>query len=131
MTANEVGYDRLPEIRRTEMDIDGYCKVFIDSDKSKENLIESIFLVTESTKKNRSITTKLMEIDVFNNSIFRKSSENQSSFVEWPYYLEIEPVDAAVSWEDYISSLRSLVVELRHLGFNVVASCDFEDQLAE
>ena len=77
----------------------------------------------------RTVRTDVLEVDIF----YEKHglpSDTGDDFVALPYYLEVEAANESVTFDAFVAALASLLNRLRARGLRVVASCDFEDQLA-
>jgi hypothetical protein len=110
---------------------DLYCKIYIDTDLSEEELIKSIEMTTGSSVSIRTIKTNLMEIDVVVNSDSDSNLKlDEQGFVYYPYYLEIDPTRLGqISVEVYITSISSLLNFLWTVGQDAVPACGYEDML--
>jgi hypothetical protein len=110
------------------MQYEPYCKIYVDSVMSKQQLCLFIAETTGGTLSLRTIENELLSIDVFDNQDARRDSP-PDSFVDWPIYLEVESVDSEMATESYVTALGDLLLALRKAGARAVAACDFEDQL--
>lgn len=107
---------------------DLYCKVYLDATFSVASVRELMATLTEGTLKGRSIFSKELMIDVFENKT-KSADYPPNDFVQWPFYLEIEPSGDNISFDTYLSALASVLRGLQAQDIRVTPSCDFEDQL--
>ena len=109
-----------------------YCKVYLDAPPPREAVLKSLAEWTGGATHLRTITTGLFEADVVNNEDFDEARRHRSrdGFLFYRYYLDIEPQPGAPEAE-YVGALRALLTRLRAEGWGGVASCAFEDRLAE
>jgi hypothetical protein len=108
---------------------DLYCKIYIDSSRSKAELLDHISNMVQGEISLRSIESKTMEIDVMENDEYDKNKASQEDgFVYYPYYLEIDVVEG-INSSTYIETINNMLRELRNSCANAIASCDFEDKL--
>lgn len=75
-----------------------------------------------------SLETEWGMLDIRKNKEYKTKSNNENSFLFWPYYLDIDRKDSA-ELETYIAQIRELLSFLKTKGMNVVAACDFESEL--
>jgi len=108
---------------------DLYCKIYVDSSRSKAELLDHISNMVQGEVSLRTIESKTMEIDVMENDEYDKDKASQEDgFVYYPYYLEIDAVEGTNS-SAYIETISNMLRELRSSCTNAIASCDFEDKL--
>lgn len=111
------------------MEQDLYCEIYIDSSRSKAELLEHISNMVQGEISLRTIESKAMEIDVMENDDYDKDKTSQEDgFVYYPYYLEIDAVEGTNS-SVYIEAISNMLKELQNSCANAIASCDFEDEL--
>jgi len=111
------------------MSPDLYCKVYIDGNVSHASLITLISMLLDGKVERRSVSSTYFVADVFVNKHAKFIAE-PNDFVEWPFYLEIEPDNAqTIDPQLYLNSLASLLSALNAKGLKVVPSCDFENEL--
>jgi hypothetical protein len=115
------------------MEQDLYCKIYIDSNLERSDLLTSIADVTKGSISLRSVQSDLLDVTVFSNKDFDKNRSGEiGGFVFYPYYIEIEPVDnVAVNSEMYKTSIDILLEALWGMCADAVAACDFEDELTQ
>ena len=110
--------------------IGNYCKVYLDTDASKHDVIGLIQSILTSPSESRAtIRTSSCVIDVEENDQFDKAMRNQpGDFLYYRYFLDIEPIEG-VSRESYVQALSDLLRGLRKNGCKAIPACDFEDEL--
>lgn len=111
---------------------DLYCKVFINTIQSIKELTEKISVCLHlEHDKFFSIEGDYFSVDVIKNKEFdeEKSKEFPDGFLYFPYFLDIDTSDCNKS-SDYKKEIRKLLVFLWKEGYQVVASCDFENELS-
>ena len=107
-----------------------YCKVFLDTNLSYENLFS---IVWEYIGGNREaltyINTDWCEISIQKNKEYNVTQYlmNANDFIYWKYYLDIEPVKCEENM--YINKLSDLLKYLKGYCRGVIAACDFEEEL--
>ena len=110
---------------------DLYCKLFIDFNGSRNELVDKLTQIVNGNRKRiRSIESPIGEIDVNNNEDYNeeRSFIEDDGFLYSKYYLDIEPFDD-IKQSEYISWMKKLVKNLIELNYNVVVASDFEDEL--
>lgn len=113
-----------------EAQYDLFTKIFLDTDKEKTSVVETVSKIVEGSVTGSTIVTEQAEIYIFNNGDFSEEKRNQGSdeFLYYKYYLDIEPMED-VKEKVYIGEISKLLTELWDSGFKAIASCDFEDEL--
>lgn len=113
-----------------EAQYDLFTKIFLDTDKEKTSVVETVSKIVEGSVTGSTIVTEQAEIYIFNNGDFSEEKRNQESdeFLYYKYYLDIEPMED-VKEKVYIGEISKLLTELWDSGFKAIASCDFEDEL--
>lgn len=113
------------------MQEDLYCKVYVATELSRDELIKLVTTITDGEVSLRTINSPQLLIDVLSNDSFDKElMSNPGGFVYFPYFLEVEPTDEdSVELEKYKLTLKNLLVTLKGSGAQVVPSCDFENDL--
>jgi len=109
---------------------DLYCKIYVDTDMSKNQFLDFIAKTINGYIELRTVFHPFFEIDVVNN---QDASPLQAIsyvdvFLYYPYYLDIEPLDN-IKREAYIASIAMLLMTLWDIGSKAVAACDFENEL--
>jgi hypothetical protein len=105
-----------------------FCKVFVNTQLSEKELTADIIRLSGGTLRNFTVEGPAMEIDVRKNDALVPGEA--PSFVDFPFYLDIEPpAERGVSRGDYVSAISELLRGLWGLGYDAVASCRFEDEL--
>ena len=114
------------------MNVEPYCRLYIQSELSKEKLRELFLSIVEGELEGFTIVTPSFYADVRNNigNDFKKFQE-EKDFIFSSHTAEIEPLDSQdVDIESYIQCVCSLITELRKAGMLVTAACEFEDVVA-
>ncbi len=112
-----------------KMSPDLYCKVYVDGNVSHASLITLISTLLDGRVERRSVSGTYFVADVFVNKQAKFIAE-PDDFVEWPFYLEIEPDNAQnIDPQLYLNSLASLLSALNAKGLKVVPACGFENEL--
>ncbi|WP_227271267.1 hypothetical protein [Roseobacter weihaiensis] len=106
------------------------CRLYIDYWDEFEALAESATELLAGTRSGRSIIASAMELDLEVSLDVNPGRQNEEDgFLFYPYGAFIEPNGTAKP-DKHISDLSQLVIGLRGKGAKVVASCDFEDEIA-
>lgn len=101
-----------------------YCKIYVDSDRSFNNLKSTISEFLGSPVEGRTIEGRFMAVDCFENN----ASGEGNGFLYWPYYLEIE-ISESANAKDFVIEIQSLINGLKLEEMKLTPSCDFEDEL--
>ena len=112
--------------------MDLYCKIFIDSDKDRNELFCELVSFMGGKAERFDIECDWCGAYLANNSWYseKEYAKDPSDFVNWRYYLEIQPNDTEqgrIEQETYIQALKELLVFLRQLCRGAVPSCDYEE----
>ena len=107
-----------------------YCKVYLDTDLSKADVLGLIRTVLTGQSESRAtISSPSCVVDVEDNDQFDEAMRYQADgFLYYRYLLDVEPVEE-VSRERYLQALSDLLRGLRKHLCKVVPACDFEDEL--
>src|SRR5574344_1457528 len=100
------------------------CKIYIDTELSRENLAEIISNHLGSNyNKFFSLETECFNIDIINNKEYQKekSTEFPDGFLYYRYFIEIEP-QKNIEELVYIKKVGEFLNFLWKHGFKVVAS---------
>jgi hypothetical protein len=111
-----------------EMQEDMYCKVYVDGASNVTSLATTIADVVDGRLERRTVQTPLFELDIFDQSRHSIANANKN-FVHWPAYLEVFAADG-IGFDAFVVALGQMLNGLSDRGLQVVASCDFEDELA-
>lgn len=109
-----------------------FCKIFVQTNESKENLIKKIGDLTQGTIEQWSVKCDLYVIGICKNDEFNREKYQEDDidgFLFSKFLLEIEPIAALPNKTAYISSIGKLLEGLWRDGYGAVAACDFEDML--
>ena len=101
-----------------------YCKLYVKSDRSFEGLKSTVSAALEAPVEGRTVEGHSMSVDCFAN----KAHGDGDGFLYWPYYLEIEIYDGSDELE-FVKEIQNLIDALKGEAIQIVASCDFEDEL--
>lgn len=110
---------------------DLYCKIFINSSMSIEELSQEIGNFCEiMPDKFLSIENDYFTIDILRNKEFseEKTKEFPDGFLYFPYFLDIEGTENTER-EEYIKLIGDLILYLWDKKCQLVASSDFEEDL--
>lgn len=107
-----------------------YCKVFIDTNLSYEELFTLILVFINGEKQAVSyISTRWCDISVQKNKEFDAEHYllDPNDFLCWKYYLDIEPKNIEES--AYIKKINDLIQYIKKHCNDTVVACDFEEEL--
>ncbi|AFY73896.1 hypothetical protein Syn7502_01862 [Synechococcus sp. PCC 7502] len=107
-----------------------YCKIYIDCDLTKDQLILILADLLKGSIDLWSIETSNFIIDVMKNKDFDhlKRHDSLDGFLYYSYYLDIEPIESVASVL-YKDSIGKLLETVWLKGYLAVAACDFEEEL--
>ena len=107
----------------------GYCKLFIDSDLRKSEIVDIIRRHTKGSAVADYVDSARSTFDVRDNDehSFLKVNGNDG-FLYYRFYVDVEPTHPE-NLDAYVAELRTLMSTLRALGAKVVPACDFEERL--
>jgi hypothetical protein len=109
------------------------CTVYINSDKTRDELVLAIANIAGGNIRRRTIETPFIEIDVFENDDFdeQRMKSTDNGFLFFPYYLEIgTPQDVIVDSVEYKFLVKQLLVMVfEHGGSAVLMCCDYQEEL--
>ena len=110
---------------------DLYCKIYLDTSLSKENLLQHIANFVKGDVFLRTVENNLMGIAVVvNEDCDSKLKLKKGGFIYYPYYLEIDPTDAGEeNHHIYITSISELLKFLWRICTDAIPACDYEQQL--
>lgn len=109
---------------------DLYCKVFLDTNLSYEELFSIVMNYTGGNKVAfTDINTDWCEISIRKNKEYSVTqySRDVDDFIYWKYYLDVEPMESEEN--TYIKKLSDLLKYLKGYCRGVIAACDFEEEL--
>ena len=110
---------------------DLYCKLFVDFNGSRDELIDKVVQIVNGNRKRiKSIESSIAEIDVNNNEDYNEeiSFVGDDGFLYSKYYLDIEPIDD-IGQSEYTLWMKKFVNKLIEMGYNVVVASEFEEEL--
>lgn len=103
-----------------------YCKLYIRSDGTRDALLSAISAALGAPSRGWTVAAGSLLVDCLVN----KGPRDGDDFVRWPHYLEIDRADGADA-AAFVADVQRLIDALRAGAMQVVASCDFEDQLRD
>jgi len=106
----------------------GYCELYINTDVSISRLTDAIIEATEGSLTNNYVEFPLGNVYVVVNTP-SGCREDEFAFLQYRYLLEVNPLADNAS-SHYISEVRNLINHLKLIASDVVAACEFEDQLS-
>ena len=111
---------------------DLYCKIYVNTSLSKEELLQHIANFTGGNVFVRTVETDLMGIDVIlNEDRDSKLSHKNGGFIHYPYYLEIDPTNVGEeNPKIYIYAISKLLKFLWTMYKDAIPACDYEAQLS-
>ncbi len=110
--------------------MDLYCKIFVGSDLSRDELFTRLAAVVRGEQKVSTLYGEHLELDVRPNKDHdpARFEPNYDGFVYSPFFLETEPREGA-SEDPYIEAVGEVLESLWQMGASAVAACDFESRL--
>ena len=108
---------------------DLYCKVFIDTNLSYEELFSRIMNYVDGKKESFSyVVADWCDMFIQKNKEYNVEQYilDSTDFVYWKYYLDIEPQN--IDECQYIKKIANLLSYLRKYCKGVVIACNFEDE---
>lgn len=111
-------------------DIDLFCKIFIDTDIGREEVVSFVSESLDGILERWSVSNTYCNLDLLKNDDFNETKRTQrpDGFLFSRYYLEIEPNEEVES-SPYISCISELLTKLWTGGYQAIAACDFEEVL--
>lgn len=109
---------------------DLYCKVFIDTNLSYEELFSRIMNYVGGKKESFSyVVADWCDMFIQKNKEYNVEQYilDSTDFVYWKYYLDIEPQN--IDECQYIKKIANLLSYLREYCKGVVIACNFEDEV--
>lgn len=109
---------------------DLYCKVFLDTNLSYEEIFSMVEKYVAGKKESLNyIIADWCEISIQRNKEYNVEQYllDIDDFVYWKYYLDIEPME--IEEEEYIKKIFDLLKYLKIYCRGVIAACDFEEEL--
>ncbi|MBP1048419.1 hypothetical protein I6N96_19235 [Enterococcus sp. BWM-S5] len=110
-----------------------YCKLFIQTELSKEGIAEKIVdLLGIQFNRHFSTETDFFTLDIRDNRILdeHKEREQTTDFLFFPYFLDIDILNEKKS-KEYKAVICQLLHCFREVGWQAVAACDFEEELIQ
>lgn len=110
---------------------DPFCKIFLDTDIERTDILASIKENIGGKLENSSIINDVCNLDLIRNDDFHELRRNElpDGFLYSRYLIEIEP-NEDVGTETYVTTVSRLLEGLWSIGYKAIASCDFEELLS-
>lgn len=108
-----------------------YCEVYVNAPTDEKGLTKTVTNIVNGETRRWSIASDLLNIRVERNEgIMATPGDNLTSFVNYPYYLAVDPPETGgVERTRYVDAVGRLLEGLWALGYDAVAACNFEDEL--
>lgn len=114
------------------MDADLYCKIYLKTNLEQDELKARLSDALAGSFDGRTISANMLLMDLFINKDAILGEGNSDRAVDWPFYLEVEPIECDICQpESFVTSVAALLKALRASGIQATPSCDFEEQLAD
>lgn len=109
---------------------DLYCKIFIDSTASRNDLVNDVALLFSGTAERATVYTQLGDIDVRENKDFDEElrSDADDGFLHYRFFVDVDPKPAR-GLDGAVLLISKMLEHFWSNGFRAVASCDYEDSL--
>ena len=113
--------------------MDTYCKVFVQGVTDRNGLIQLVAQILEGQVERRTVEGSGLSVDVNKNEYCdpQAASRGDEQFINFPFYLDLEPIGGIKSDESYIAGVEFFLDGLRAAGQTFVTACDFEDELRD
>jgi hypothetical protein len=107
-----------------------YCQIFLNTAMSKLDIIKGLEKLLNRQSIQNVITLENVEIEVRTNEKFDRHLCKQfpNGFLYFPYYIEVDPLPEQTQ-ENQINLVSKILEYCWSSKFEVVASCDYEEQL--
>jgi len=115
------------------MSFELYCRLYIQSELSKEELKDLFATFLNGTMSGFSVANSSLLADVRENCHYNSQRlHDEQRFVFSRYTAEVEPLESeCVDSDVYIECVCDLISKLRRSGVLVTASCEFEEIVSE
>lgn len=114
------------------MSFDPYCRLYLHTISDRSELLAKCGQLINGSMSGCSIESPLFLFDLRENDDFDEGRFNiEKRFVFARYTAEVEGTESDVDKDIFIRGVCELISGLRASGVQVVASCEFEDQIAE
>jgi len=94
---------------------------------SRDDLATEVARLIHGERDGWDVEGPICEASVRRNK--RADKANPDDFINFPYYIDVEPANAEVAGDCYMATVGALLQGLWALGYDAVAACDFEDEL--
>lgn len=106
------------------------CCLYIEKDWTLEKTINIVKGLTNGSRSNKTITNDILDIDIEESQDADKNYiKKKDGFLFYKFNAYTVPKSENKE-KKYIISLSKLISDLRHNGAKVVASCEFEEDIA-
>ena len=114
------------------MALDLYCRLYIQSDLSMEDLERLFATCAQGKPNNFSVSSSLLFVTIRNNDSYDiERFRTEERFVFARFTAEVEPLVETTDSDAYIDQLCNVICSLRNKGLLVTASCEFEDVISQ
>lgn len=107
------------------------CKILVNGDTNADLLLRTVAFACGGTEEyaHRTVHAAHFEADVRANDDYDPAAaEGSDGFLFFPFYLDVLPIPG-VAAANYLASVAQFVCRLVDSGLEVVAACDFEDDI--
>ena len=101
--------------------------MFVNKDIERKNLEILINKLISKGNEKYSKIAPWGKVEVNTNKDARGNVDD-NNFLYWKFFLDIAPIEN-IHTDEYINGIKKLMHDLRINGFQVIAACDFEDEL--
>jgi hypothetical protein len=111
---------------------ENYRKLFVDIDKSRNDVVDIIQRITNGKKSTHFVDCDWASFDARDNEEFSRrkiAGDGADGFLYYKYIIDCEKTQCSENMDNYIHVMREIIRVLRDFGAKVVAACDFEDRL--
>ncbi|KKD39168.1 hypothetical protein [Limnoraphis robusta] len=107
-----------------------YCQIFLNTELNKSDIIKGLENLLNTKSTGNVIALESVEIELRDNESFEQKlcKEATNRFLYFPYYIEVDPFPEQTQ-ENQIDLVSKILEYSWSSGFEVVASCDYEEQL--
>lgn len=115
---------------------DLYCRLYVDFPSLDELRGEIAMSIDGQTERN-DVWNDIIYLNVRRSDDYDRGRADAEDFLYFPFSAEVDAThevingSSVVSSNSFLEELARLIRHLREQGAKVVASCDFEDALAE
>lgn len=109
-----------------------YCKVFLETPKDRAWAVAALARFLRGEVQGCTVVSDLLELDLLRNEDFDPHRQaGDDGFLYFRYYLDVVPSQSMLGSRrsDYVTTIASILNLLTCEGCQVVAACDFEEEL--